>query len=192
MKKRVFSVLLTSILAMTLLPALAACSTGSGNTLGEPISTSTITDFPQVVTTTLEGDAVTGSGLMGEKLTVVNIWATWCSPCIEELPYLQQVSEQYASQGIMLLGVMQDGTNDFLEPDNATIEAGIALLNSAGATYANILPDITLHQSFISTMQYFPTTFFLNSEGEVIKTIIGSRDAAGWASEIEQTLAELG
>lgn len=147
--------------------------------------------FSQISTVTLAGDAVTGDALRGDVLTVLNIWATWCPPCVAELPHLQEVSEAYAEAGVKIVGVMQDGVTDRLEPIERVIDAGETLLADAGAEYAVILPDAAIVGTFIENMQYFPTTFFLDSEGNVVNTVIGSKDAAGWRAEIDATLADI-
>ena len=142
-------------------------------------------------TITLDGEAINGNDFSGEKLTVLNVWATWCPPCVEELPYLQEVSEYYADLGVKIVGVLEDGVTKDLEPDDAIISAGKALLANAGAEYTVILPDALLMQELIDQMQYFPTTFLIDSEGNVIKTVIGSNDAEGWRREIDEALAEI-
>ena len=142
-------------------------------------------------TVTLAGESIAGTDFAGEKLTMLNIWATWCPPCVAELPHLQEISLAYADRGVRVVGVMQDGVNDKLELDEGIIETGKELLTNAGAEYIVILPDTVLMMEFIEQMQYFPTTFFLDADGKVIKTVIGSRDVDGWRQEIDEVLAEI-
>ena len=42
------------------------------------------------------------------KLVVLNFWATWCAPCIEEMPALDQLAREYAAKGVVVLGVAMD------------------------------------------------------------------------------------
>src|ERR1700678_4184431 len=44
----------------------------------------------------------------GGKLLVLNFWASWCAPCVEELPSLNQFAQEYKSQGVVVLGVSMD------------------------------------------------------------------------------------
>lgn len=147
--------------------------------------------FSKISALTLDGESVSGGDIKGEVLTVLNIWATWCPPCVGELPHLQEVSEYYADSGVRIIGVLQDGVDNALEPDQSVIADGKTLLVNAGAGYTVILPDTVIWQEFISTMEYFPTTFFLDSEGNLIKTVIGSKDTEGWKREIDGVLEEL-
>lgn len=142
-------------------------------------------------TTTLDGDTMTSADFQDNTLTVLNVWATWCPPCVEELPHLQEMSELFKGENVQIVGILQDGVSELLVRDEEAIEAAKQLLTEAGAEYAVILPDETIMTAFISQMQYFPTTFFIDSEGNVVKTEIGANDAQGWEDTINEVLEEV-
>jgi thiol-disulfide isomerase/thioredoxin len=139
----------------------------------------------------LYGNEITNESFYDNKLTVLNIWATWCGPCVAELPTLQAVSLAYADKGVQIVGVVQDAVTELRLRNDSVATDAINLLEDAGATYTVILPDKTLDEVFISTMEYFPTTFFIDSNGNVVNTVIGSNDFEGWSTEIDETLAKL-
>jgi thiol-disulfide isomerase/thioredoxin len=61
----------------------------------------------------------------GEPLTLLHIWATWCGPCVEEFPVLEQLHQEFASRGVRLVAVSIDGGGDervrqFVEEHGAT------------------------------------------------------------------------
>ncbi len=141
-------------------------------------------------TTTLGGDAFTSAELLANKLTVFNVWATWCPPCVAELPHLQQISEEFQNEGVAIVGVLQDGVTELGEKDADAIASANTLLKEAGAEYTVILPDAALQQAFIRTMQYFPTTFFVDDHGNVIKKVEGARDYEEWSKLVRETLEE--
>lgn len=143
-------------------------------------------------TVTLDGTAVTSADFAGNTLTVLNVWGTWCPPCVGELPHLQAVSELFGDRGVEIVGVLQDGVTEPGVPDEGIIESANALLDDAGASYRVILPNETLMTEFISQMQYFPTTFFLDSSGNVVETVIGSKDTEGWEAIINGVLEKVG
>ena len=62
---------------------------------------------PRYAATTLAGDSATTSSLAG-KVVLLNIWATWCAPCREEIPYLQSLYEQHRQAGLEIIGVSVD------------------------------------------------------------------------------------
>lgn len=163
----------------------------NSSSLDEIIQEKKVSVLPQINTITLDGDSVTGEEFIGNKLTILNIWATWCPPCIAELPHLQEISEYYADENIKVIGVMQDGVTSKLGIDEDVVNTGKTLLEDASAKYMVILPDKIIAEEFLSQMQYFPTTFFIDSEGNVVKTVVGSKDTKGWKKEIDNVLSNI-
>lgn len=86
-----------------LLPALVlavgACRPEHGTLVGDVA--------PPYSATTLAGDSVSTTALKG-KVVLLNVWATWCAPCREEIPFLQSLHEQHAASGLELVGVSVD------------------------------------------------------------------------------------
>ena len=114
---------------------------------------------------------------MVSKLTIVNIWATFCGPCINEMPELEKLYENYQDRGFQILGVYAT-TNQEADVDSVLEEAGI--------TYPilHYCPEFDEFQT-----GYVPTTVFVNSRGEVVgSTQIGSLDYASWAALVEDLL----
>jgi cytochrome c-type biogenesis protein len=62
---------------------------------------------PHYAARTLSGDSASISGL-GGKVVLLNIWATWCHPCREEIPYLETLYEQHRADGLEIVGVSID------------------------------------------------------------------------------------
>ena len=81
------------------LVALLACAPGEGTLVGDVA--------PTYAATTLEGAPVSTAQLKG-KVVLLNVWATWCAPCREEIPYLQSLHEKHRDAGLELIGVSVD------------------------------------------------------------------------------------
>jgi cytochrome c biogenesis protein CcmG/thiol:disulfide interchange protein DsbE len=62
---------------------------------------------PRYVATTLAGDSAATAALAG-KVVLLNIWATWCAPCRQEIPYLQSLYQKHAAEGLEIVGVSVD------------------------------------------------------------------------------------
>ena len=62
---------------------------------------------PRYAATTLAGDSASTSGLAG-KVVLLNVWATWCAPCRDEIPYLESLYEQHREHGFEIIGVSVD------------------------------------------------------------------------------------
>ena len=99
--------------------------------------------------------------LTSEDYIVVNLWATWCTPCIEEVGYLQKLNEL---DEFVVIGLLVDDSKT-----NA-----IEFIKEYNLTYENILSEEKV-ESFIT--QFFwsglPTTLLLNKDFVVIKTFNG-------------------
>ncbi|MDR2658176.1 MAG: TlpA family protein disulfide reductase [Oscillospiraceae bacterium] len=143
-------------------------------------------------THTISGDSISQSAFIENKLTILNIFATWCPSCVAELPELGRIADEYAEKGVQLIGVLQDSVNpDTGAVDTSALADGIALLENAGVRYPVLLPDAGLWNAFIVDLQFVPTTFFLDETGAVFKTLLGSYDAQRWVEEIESAIATL-
>lgn len=97
-------------------------------------------------------------------MTLVNVWATWCAPCIEELPDLIRVGERYAARGLQLTFVSVD-------PPASRAEVGVYLAQQGvrGPAYIKDGPD----QAFIEALDpgwqgVLPATALFNAAGEQI------------------------
>lgn len=150
-------------------------------------------DVAALNTQNLSGEAVDASLFEGKTLTLLNVWTTWCGPCVQEIPHLQALHTALAAQGVQVVGVLYDGVKDAsLAPDEAALASGRELVETLGVTYPNLLPDASLMEGLLANIMAFPTSFFIDGEGNLVgDPIMGSMDEAGWAAEIEARLAML-
>ncbi len=115
-------------------------------------------------TQTLDAQTVSQNVFSDYDLTVVNIWATWCPPCIEEMPDLQVLYEQ-----------LPENVNFFTISDDANEQPELAqsILEESGATFDTLLTNEQIDANIMSRVAAFPTTLFVNSEGYVVHAIEG-------------------
>ena len=101
----------------------------------------------------------------GGKVLVLNFWATWCPPCIQEMPSLNRFAQEMASAGVVVLGVSVDKNEQtykkFLQ------QAGLAF-ETARDPEADISAD---YGSFM-----WPETYIINAQGKVVEKYVGDRD----------------
>lgn len=89
---------------------------------------STGAPVPDIAAPALEGDTVHIEALRGE-VVLLNVWAMWCKPCVEELPMLEQLHQRFGSRGMRLIGISvdHDGPQEIL-----------AFLENHRITYTNL------------------------------------------------------
>ena len=104
------------------------------------------------------------------KPVVVNFWATWCSPCLLEMPWFEQLTREYAGSGLTVLGLSVDIQSNSVTPEKI---AGTA--NRLGVTYPILLPDKTIHTLY-GPVHQLPETFYINRKGVVVEDVWGHAD----------------
>lgn len=161
----------------------------AGVSVKEPLRPVTAAEIgTQIVfeTTDLDGNAVSSKDLFaGNKVTMINIWATWCPPCKFELPELEKLSKELADKDCGIIGIVKDT----VEEDTAADEAK-KILSNAGVTYTNIAAnDDILNQLPRLAM---PTTYFVDSEGRVLTVPVKGAYLEKYTSKIEEALKSVG
>ena len=139
--------------------------------------------FPTFTSTTLDGDPVTNQIFSGKKLTVVNVWGTFCQPCIAEMPELGEWAREMP-EGVQLIGLVCDvqGPNDY-----QTIGAAQDILDDAEADFVSIIPNGEL-MNFISNIEAVPTTFFVDGNGNIVGDPIVGADVDGYKDFVDEYL----
>lgn len=176
--KKFLAVLLAVLSVMVI---FASC--GDGNSpANEEVKDNSF--FAGVTSTDLNGNEIDSSMFKGKKLTMVNIWGTFCRPCISEMPDLQKISEDYADKDFQIFGMVCDIEED----DDYTTELAKEIVEATGVKYPNIMPSETL-SPFLDSIFTFPLTIFLDENGEQIASFEGSRTYDGWTAIIDSLLA---
>lgn len=192
--KRILPVLTgTALLALT----LAACSGQPSEPTPTPAPVPSVSVVQEDVpilsafsATDLQGNEVDQSVLTGKKLTMVNVWATYCQPCKEEMPHLAQLSQNY--EDVQIIGLVSDVLNADGTVNQDQVDTAIALAEEAGVTYRNLIPSQDLTSNVLSQIYAVPTTFFVNEDGDQVGSVyVGARDADGWAEIIDALLEAL-
>ena len=118
------------------------------------------------------------------KVTMINLWATWCGPCKGELPELGEMAKEFEAQGGQLVGLCLDAEDD------ETIATAEALLSDAGAAYLNLRPMEGLNEKFPT--EGYPTSFFVDSEGKLLVAPIVGAAVDDYPVAMAEALAQVG
>ncbi len=136
----------------------------------------------------LEGNTVSSEIFSSSKLTMINVWATYCNPCLREMPELGELAADYSPEEFQIIGVISDveeGSEEKMKDYAADLVA------KTGADYTHLLLNESLYFSLLTEVSAVPTTFFFDSEGNLLNTIVGSMDKASWEEEINALLENL-
>ena len=98
---------------------------------------------------------------------MLNFWATWCPPCIQETPSLSQFAAQYAAKGVVVLGVSVD-------KDEKAYRAFLQRFHPAFLTAR----ETKIHEDYGTFI--YPETYIIDTRGKVLRKIISAQD---WMSE---------
>lgn len=112
---------------------------------------------------------------------VVNYWATWCPPCLAEMPELAWFSEQYADQGVTVLGL------DIEDIEVAELQA---FVEDLGVNYPILLAGITPPEGMPAILG-LPMTFVVSPDGEIANRHLGPLTAAMLENMLQESGADL-
>lgn len=130
----------------------------------------------------LDGRTVDDASFAGNRLTMVNFWATWCGPCVGEIPDLQRLADHYADEGFGIVGVLVWDEN---------IEGALDFLQSGGIDYPTVMPEGPFEQ-LSAGFDAIPATLFFDSAGnQVGEVYVGSRSYEDWTSLVGTLLDQL-
>ncbi|WP_071432364.1 TlpA family protein disulfide reductase [Angelakisella massiliensis] len=140
----------------------------------------------------LEGNAVDQTIFEGHDLTMVNIWATFCGPCLDEMPDLGELNTQYADQNFQIVGIVVDVLNQDLTYNEEQVALAKEVVEKTGASYTHLLPSTDLLMNKLIYVTGVPETVFVDSEGnQVGESYLGARSKEEWSEIIEELLAEV-
>lgn len=141
--------------------------------------------------TDISGAEVDEAILADYDLTMVNVWATFCSPCIREMPDLGELAEEYNEKGVQIVGLVSDVLNSDRTINQDILDTAMEIVEKTNADYMHILPSNDL-LGLLSQINSVPTTFFVDKDGNQIgSAYLGSKSRDDWKAIIDKTLAEV-
>ena len=122
-------------------------------------------------------------------LTLVNVFTTWCSPCVNEIPELEKLYEEMKEKGVGVVGVVLDTVGDDAKQNEDTVKKAGVLQEKTKASYPFLVPDSTMMNGRLNGVSAFPETFFVDKEGNIVgETYSGSHTLDEWKEIVEKEL----
>lgn len=166
----------TVVLALALVAA-SGCNTPTPEAQPENAA-------PELVLNKVDSSGTISLAEQRGKVVLVDLWATWCVPCIAELPHLQAMSEEIAPEDFLMLGIVLE---------SGEREAVVDFLAEQEVTYTQVMGEEDTGEAFGPFLGY-PTKYLIDRDGLVVKRyfgIIGEELRADVETLIETgTLAE--
>ena len=159
---------------------------------------------PELTLKCLNGETIHLSDYRG-KVLVVNFWATWCLPCIVEIPHLVDLHRDYKDKGVQLVGISMDFEADPEYVQEFCREAGMDYPVSKVKDYSEVqkidriwsavkgIPtlvglgdgELELRDGSVLVM---PTTFIIDQDGHIFRKHVGPRERKDLEPELEMLL----
>jgi len=119
------------------------------------------------------------------KVVVLNLWATWCTPCLKEIPDLMQLEQEFGPRGVTLVAVGMD--------DPAERERVEAFRKEHFPEFRTYLRDEADMDTLVSVVdpawnELLPTTYLVGRDGTVVKRIQGKRSLEAFRAEVAALL----
>lgn len=194
--------IISALLAVISLVMLVACSSEQEETPEKPdnevvtqnneeaVADETV--FGKFNAKDLNGNAVDESIFAENKLTMVNLWGTFCGPCINEMPHLGEISKEYADKGLGVVGILVDVTDNDGNVFDSQFNDALDIVAQTNVEYVNIVPSKELMLKKVASVFSVPETIFVDSEGrQVGQSYLGARSKSQWIEIIDELLGEV-
>lgn len=137
----------------------------------------TQTKAPDFTLPDLNGKAFSLSELEG-KVVILNFWATWCPPCVVEIPHFIDLYKEYKGQGLEVVGVSLD---------RGGVKVVKSFVEKNEMTYPVVIGNQKVAEDY-GGIRGIPTTFVIDRQGYIVKKFVGYRDKNVFESVIQQLL----
>ncbi|MDI1320088.1 MAG: TlpA disulfide reductase family protein [bacterium] len=173
---------MTRLRILSLFSAAAALAVGTalfqGNSLQAQESQATLQPAPAWKLKDLDGHEVSSAQFKG-KVVIVDFWATWCGPCVGEIPSYVELQKKYGKDGLVIIGAL---THDPKIP--AKIKEFAAKL---GMNYLIVVSDDATEEAF-GGFEAIPTTFLISRDGRIIHQKTGALPEGKYEKLVQQAL----
>ena len=132
-------------------------------------------------TTDTDGNPVDSAALFaGHKVTMVNLWTTWCTYCIREMPEIEAIHQEFKDQGLGIVGILMDAN------EAGALEEAADLISQTGITYQTLMPVPEI-DAIIPALAY-PTTYFIDENGNLLGDPVVGADINTYRARIADYL----
>jgi len=145
--------------------------------------------FESFDTTDIYGNPQDESLILNSRYTLVLIWSTTCNPCIEGMPKMEALYQEYKDVGINIMGIVVDIQDQNGNAVPSTVTDAVSIIKTKGVTFANTQIPAPIMTFLYDEIQYTPTAFFVDSTGTIVSELyIGEKEYDEWSEAIEELI----
>lgn len=145
-------------------------------------------DLSNLATKDINGKEFSSKDFADYDLTMVNVFATWCTACVKEIPDLAELHKEMKDKGVNIVGVVTDTVDDNGENQDAIAKSKV-IQEKTKASYQFLMPDKTNFNGRLNGIQALPETFFVDKNGNIVgDTYSGAKSLKEWKAVIEKEL----
>ncbi|MCR4647832.1 MAG: TlpA family protein disulfide reductase [Lachnospiraceae bacterium] len=133
-------------------------------------------------TTDLYGNPYTEEVFTHAKINFVNIWGTFCGPCIMEMPDLGELSHEYDPSDVQFIGIVCDVYSEY------HAKPAFEIIDETGADYLHLVTNESINNWKLNEVDAVPTTLIIDSYGNILYTTVGSDSKENWKAVIDTYL----
>ena len=181
------------LLIVLCLTVLAGCGTPAAEVPAEPeeeIAVETQEEAIPLGTFTaqsISGETLDESFFAEADLTVINVWATYCGPCKQEMPVLGQLDREL--ENVQVLGIVTDVLDQEGQPDPGQVELALELQAAYECDYPSLILNEDLAMLGFASLTAVPATLFVDRDGNLVgQGFYGALDDAAWRETIAERL----
>jgi thiol-disulfide isomerase/thioredoxin len=130
----------------------------------------------------IDGSSLSSTNFAGE-VVVLNFWATWCGPCVAEIPDLINLQNNYAAAGLSVVGISIDDSTNGVNPPFGLVSS---FASGQGINYpvAMSRPQGYAVETAYGGIPYIPNTFVIDRQNHIIQTFVGTQSYATFESAV--------
>lgn len=157
----------------------------------EQVDTYKNTNLSGFSTETITGESVSSELFSKYDITMVNIWFTGCSPCIEEMPDIAKLYNDLPSN-FNVITICTDTLKEDGKIDESAVSFAKEVMEDADAKFMTLIPDEVLKKEISDVTTIFPTTIFVDSEGKTVgEPHFGGRTSEDYRTALKERKALL-
>lgn len=117
------------------------------------------------------GEQVDSSIFADYQITVIDVWGTYCNPCIKAMPTLAKIHDEYEAKGVNFIGIVTDIQSADYRPKKDFIGKAMEITEMTGADFDHILMSSNIVNSVIKDVRGIPASFIVDSQGHLLTDI---------------------